>query len=520
MKRFKFSRVLPFFACLFLLSCGKEEKQKEVETFSEAKPYTLEILKDRSYFQADKVVNRLKAKSIDSYILKSQDSEGDDWYSVVSGAFASDSAMNCFKTYLDTALHIKAGNGVIFTELDSIDRVPVKQATVVETRRIEANKPNVPASILGVVSHYPQNDIFYLKNISLVSLTDKGISSSEGKHIDMPRGITLKKLKGWGFTAFGSVIYKDNLYNDEVTLQVAKFKEVEPTAMVNPSVAPYLMSFSAYVPMQHPLRDEAVDVCSTMADLVLKTGKYADKDKKEVEFDNGRLVGYKASFRLKSNEYRAYYFLVDQAGEYVYMLQSTKEDDTELIEFISLSGKSNGLEDYDEFYNSFYTIADELATQDEFIGYYVDRLDYRYARDRNYAKWANRMVGHWSTNVYFYNPVKGVWYYNIYDLLTEKKASHIYKKLYRDEQEKNSQRKIYGETGTALYRKKLNIYWELVDELQEISFSHDRYIYAASGASSYSEKNLVERAEKIQFDKGGYKQVEKSTDADDSSSEE
>ncbi|MCQ2193423.1 MAG: SPOR domain-containing protein [Paludibacteraceae bacterium] len=502
MKRFCVKLLGPLCLSLIIFNGCSNDKKKEVEVFSENKPYTLEILKDRSYYQADKVVNRLGKKGVDSYILKSLDEEGDDWYSVVSGAFESDSAMNAFKMYLDTAMHIKAGEAVNFTSLDSVGRIPVKIAAVKESKRIDANKPDVPKDIEAIIKRYPGNDIFYLKNISLVSLTKEGISSTQGKHVDMPRGITLEKLRKKEFTAFGSVIYKDNLYKDEVTLQIAKYKE-----HVHQCEA-------SFVPSSNPVRDEVIEICSLFADLVLETGKYEEEQKQEVELDGGDLVGYKASFRQKKNGYRAYYFLTDQWGDYVYMLQSTKQDDSELMQFISDLGNSEGLDNYDEFYNSFYTIADEMMAKDEFVGYYVDRLDYTYAKERGYVKWANRMVGHWYTNVYFNNTNKGVWMYSIFDLLTDEKSSHVYKKLYRNDQAKESERRIYGETGTALYKVRLNEYWDVVKSLEEISFSRGRYIIASTGSYRYSETDLTKRCESLQFQRGGYDEPSKSKNDD------
>lgn len=98
--------VVIFFMTLVACSLFDESQEKVVEVFSSEKPYTLEILKERSYYQADKVVSRLSSKNVDSYILKSEDEDGDSWYSVVSGAFENDSCLEAFRPYLDTALQI------------------------------------------------------------------------------------------------------------------------------------------------------------------------------------------------------------------------------------------------------------------------------------------------------------------------------------------------------------------------------------------------------------------------------
>lgn len=486
--------VVIFFMTLVACSLFDESQEKVVEVFSSEKPYTLEILKERSYYQADKVVSRLSSKNVDSYILKSEDEDGDSWYSVVSGAFENDSCLEAFRLYLDTALQIKAGDVFLYSEMDSLDRIPVKEEAVKEQKRIDANKPDVPKDIALLISQYPKTDIFYLKNVSLLSLTDEGIESAEGRHVDMPRGVTLKKLKELGCVSFASVIYKDNLYKDEVTLQVAKLKD---RPVVNQA---------SVVPLFNLNNEEAAEICSLLADLVLATGKYKEEKKEEFQHPTQKsIVGYKVSFVTKEGNLRKYYFLTSETGGFVYMLQSTKEDDTELMDFLANIGKSDGgLEEFDEFYNSFYTVADKMANLDVLIGYYSDRLDYRYAKERGYAKWANRMVGHWFTNFCFYNDVKGSWEYSIFDLLTKNKSHQVYRKFYRSEQSKESERKIYGTVGTALYGVTINRYWELIKYLEEVSFSYDRYIVACSGDYEFSEEELIERVEKLQFEKGGY----------------
>jgi UDP-2-acetamido-3-amino-2,3-dideoxy-glucuronate N-acetyltransferase len=50
------------------------------------------------------------------------------------------------------------------------------------------------------------------------------------------------------------------------------------------------------------------------------------------------------------------------------MAQSTKEDDKEIIDFLSGIGKGEGLVDFDEFYNTFYTMPDNPAEDDVFLG--------------------------------------------------------------------------------------------------------------------------------------------------------
>lgn len=69
--------------------------------------------------------------------------------------------------------------------------------------------------------------------------------------------------------------------------------------------------------------------------------------------------------------------------------------------------------------------------------------------------------------------------------------------------------------GTALYGIRINLMrcWELIKYLEEVSFSYDRYIVASSGDDGFSEEDLIERVEKLQFEKGGYDKKSGQSDA-------
>ena len=339
--------------------------------------------------------------------------------------------------------------------------------------------------------------MFNLKKIGLLVLTDKAISVADHSKLDMPRGVKLSFLKKKECTAISSVIYEDNLYGDRVTLHVIKCKE---TAKVQAA---------SLVPTPTDHNEYALELCSDIANMILNTGNYKNEEKEGFEAQAySNLSGYKVSFEEKGKK-RTYYVFTDEAGEYIYMAQTTKEDDTELIDFITEIGKGEGLAEYDEFYNTFYTMADEPVDDDIFLGYYVDRLTWSYAKQRNYANWAKRMVGHMYVNCYFYNSSKGTYFFSLFDLLTESAESHIYNNLYRKSIDSDYRRTIYGEEGAAVYQYD---WWTEEYTLSEINLGFDRYVVAISGTSRFSERDLILRLETLQFTKGGYKPAEAEED--------
>ena len=67
--------------------------------------------------------------------------------------------------------------------------------------------------------------------------------------------------------------------------------------------------------------------------------------------------------------------------------QSTDKSEEDLIRILEDIGNGNGLLDYSEFYNVFYTMPSGVVGNDQFIGFEIDKLGWRYTKERNYVKW-------------------------------------------------------------------------------------------------------------------------------------
>ena len=162
----------------------------------------------------------------------------------------------------------------------------------------------------------------------------------------MPRGISLYTLSKYG-TSFYSVIFRDNIFGDNVTLQALKRNDSRPH-IVEASI----------VPISKTETDTTIE---KLADMILKTGNYKIEKKEPVSVKAyTKLNGLKVTIGpVKKVKERSYYLLTDEGHEYIYIAQSTQKSDAEMFEFLSEIGKDAGLVEYDEFYNSFYTIADD-----------------------------------------------------------------------------------------------------------------------------------------------------------------
>ena len=479
--------IVLFVVAQYLVGCSSCSEQNEdvvvVETFSESSPYTIEIKKERSYFQAEKIANRLTKMGLGGYVIP-QESENGTWYKVVSGALTDSAAVEAYMAKLDTCFSIKDVAVVDYAQLDTAARIPVIRDSIQERHRISANRPDIPKCITEVIEKFPESDMFYLSSIGMLTLTKEGIKRAEGHNVDMPRGVSLSFLKSKGCQSIASVIYKDNIYGDNVTLQVVRCKDT--TQVIKASIMP---SFTAQ-------NESAVYLCSEIADKILDTGVYEEEIKTPFEKQAyQKLSGFVASFITKNTK-RSYYIFTDEAGEYIYMAQSTKNKDDEMFEFIGEIGKSEGLVMYDEFYNSFYTVSDKMEDHEEFLGYYMEKLTWSYAKNRGYAAWAKKMVGHWQSSLVFNNEEKGCWSYAIFDLLSDTQGMHIYNVLYRGNIDKDYLRTIYGTQGAAI-----RDFW---GDLTEINFGYGRYVVALTPIGVYSERDLIKRAEDLQLKIGGY----------------
>lgn len=471
---------------------------REVDVFSASNPLTLEIRRERSYYQADRIAKRLLRMGVDAYVVQSQSgTSSDKWYIVVSGAFASPDSLEAYRTHLDTAYHLPLAKAqtLNFAKLDSIASKPLKEvAASSEVKRIEANQPDVPQPIRDVIIHMPKSDNFQLQNVALVMLNTKGIEKAQGRAIDLPRGITLGKLRNRGCKALASVRLRDNLFDDILTVQSIRCPEVPKVA--TSTMMPLPEASTACNAMR--------DVCSEFADYILASGKYADplKETYVVQSFYSQLSGYHVTFSDKGTP-RSYFILTDQAGEYIYFGQSSRTDDADMTELLaSIRTTDGGLEAYDEFHNIFDTVADKQEAGDAFLGYYTEKLDWSYARSKDNAKWARKMVGHWCANTYFYNEAKGIWNYAIFDLTSKSKGNYIYSHLYRDGFDASCLRTIYGTQGVAVRSNA----WLGDFTLTEVNFGIGRYVAALSpeGEADYTERDLVLRAENLQFTPGGY----------------
>jgi hypothetical protein len=329
----------------------------------------------------------------------------------------------------------------------------------------------------------------------------KMFSLVKNSNLDLPRGISPNLLLDLT-VCFAEAVYRDNIYGDRVTIDVAKLKPDHGLAAK--------IAKAAFLAVPDN-KENQLAIAGYFADLVLNTGEYLTEEK--IEFSvpaSNNLAGYRTVIQPKAGYFRTYLILVDEACEYVIFCQSTDKSEKDLNEILALVGKSAGMIEYDEFYNTFYTLPNQLDTNDVFIGFYIDKLDWSYARQKGYAQWAKEYVGHWAAHGLFYNRKKGPWTYGIFDLLTEEKVVYTQQLYAKKTSEGKNPVKVYGTDGFFVARQLVDsetweVYWHPI----EVNFPLGRYVCMVDnvGNTRLSKKELIVRAESFQFQKGGYQEL-------------
>ncbi len=492
MKLLKFLTII-----LIVISYSCSNKDRVVEKFSEEKPYAIQIAKERSFYQAEKLTSRLLNMEIDAYMINYLDSIENDgkWYYILCDNIEILDSAKSVREQLEKQFDLKDLKIVDFDKFKNavfqLDSIKLK-----EKKKINSNRPNIKEDIYQVINKFPESNSLLVQKTFIINTPSdpknmKGFSSVFSFQMDLPRGIS-KKLILKKTTAFSEVIYKDNLYDDKVTIDIGKLRNIKPP-----------INQASIINMNN---NKSFEIAEEYADLILETGDYFFEEKKEIEINSyTKLYGYKVTIEPKKNYFRTYLILVDQSNQFIIFSQSTDKSEKELTDILADIGQGNGLLNYDEFYNTFYTTPENIVDNDSFIGFTVDKLDWSYAKNRRYVKWSKEMVGHWNATGYFYNTRKGIWTYSIFDLLTKENQDYIYGGLYSNTRSKNKYEiNVYGTNGFVIYKEKYN--WKTYKSYKktnEISFGINRYVSAVNNTENswFSKDELLERAESLQFEK-------------------
>lgn len=496
---------------LLMAGCKKTEQEvaqeREAETpkFAEDKPLAVEVSRVRSYYHAQNIKERLAKMGAQPYVVASNDSvAGGKWYSILVGAKKDSAELRALKTELQMKFKLDSLKVVDYAAAKNTQlEMTTANEPEAEKRNIDADQPELPPEVFEVMAKFPRSNMFFVERLAVLNAPDVGeeqdmYAQAEDAELDLPRGIGASRLLRLA-SCFAEAVYRDNIYDDRVTLDIIKLKS------------------------DHGLTSEAADttasslnpaqraVAGHFANLVLNTGAYPTEEKTEFTVRAAAsFAGYRTVIEPKPGRLRTYLMLVDEAGEYAVFCQSTEKSEKDLEEMLSLLGKSEGMRTYSEFYNTFYTLPSALDDDDIFVGFYIDKLDWSYAKAKDYKQWAKECVGHWSAHGLFYNKKAGPWTYGIFDLLTEERVAQFEKFYSTDASEGKHQVRVYGEDGYFIAVQTYDFEnFEMRWAPREVNFTIGRYVCMVDNYSRtrLSRDKLIAKAEKFQFHRGGYQEV-------------
>lgn len=491
MKIYKLSTAI--LILLFITACKSE---KEIESFSVEKPYAIEIRKERSLYQAEKLANRLIEMGLDAYMVQHKDTiEGDgEWYYILHGNVENQDSAKTLNEVVSEKYNLQDYELEVVKYQDFENAVfKIDSLKEVQEEIIVANNPDIKEDVYNVMEKFPESNALFIDKGFVIN-TPNDPSDMEGFDVlrdfdlDLPRGVS-RNLMLERTTAFAEVIYQDNLYGDKVTIDIGKLRKnegVEIASIINKE------------------NKSMFEIAEEYADLVLNTGDYLTEEKEEISVSSyTELYGYKVTIEPAEDYFRTYMILVDKNEQYILFCQSTDKTDEEIINILTEVGKGEGLLNYNEFYNTFYTIPDNMVDNDIFIGFTIDKVGWSYAEVRGHAQWANEIVGHWTAVGHFFNEEKGNWVYGIFDLLTPRNQNYVYGNLYSSDVSSNMQpTEVYNTDGFVIYETEFNWdTWESYETISEINFGVDRYVCHVNNRENswFDKEELIERAEALQF---------------------
>jgi hypothetical protein len=455
--------------------------------FGEDNPHAVQISEVRSIHHARQMQERLEVMGVETEVVPVQDEDGAGlWYRLLAGATNDPGEVRQARVQLE-ADHGLTGLELVHWHTLSARVVEQDLDAVAERAQVVANAPHVGSHVVEVVQRYPYSNVFNVERLTVYlspedpETTWRYSTFHEAVGSDLPRGMSrvqiLRQTLAWS-----EAILTDNLFGDRVTLNVLKLK---PDHGIEGDIADYY------------------------GQRILDTGQYRTELVEPFEvLGTERLVGNKITIEPRAGYFRVYVILVDPTGRWVYFSQSTEKADDELKEVLALIGRSHGMFEYTEFYNTFHTIPDLRKAGDDFLGFNMDRLRAEYARNKGNKQWAKQCVGHWSANGFFYNEETGRWTFGIFDLLTGEAARATYD-LYGDTTSGNKSLEVYGSSGWVVNERRWNKRtYKTYDWPTEVNFRQGRYICMVNNAPEsgwLKQDGLVARANSMQLESaGGY----------------
>ena len=260
------------------------------------------------------------------------------WYAILSGATNDSLESETWRMELVQNYELEQVKVVCYNNM-GIFFVEVDWESVTEVERIKTETPDLPENIFKIAQKFPQSNLFYVQNVFLFNFPRKSIPNKyyqgfNNAKLDLPRGISKREVTKQA-SALAEVIYKDNLYGDQVTVDIIKLRDGEEIASQPRLIL--TQNNNGTVP------NKADNIAWYYAAQILNTGRYRTEKYEPIEVRASEpLFGYKVLIEPRNDYFRTYFVLADENGEYAVFSQSTDKSDEEILDYLQRVGSGMG----------------------------------------------------------------------------------------------------------------------------------------------------------------------------------
>lgn len=315
---------------------------------SEEKPYSLKVRSYKEEHPAQQSSERLRAKNIDAYVIKTYDDDAYFSFDVHAGAFATPDESAETADAL-AALGIEDAELSEYADIKEkmlrYDAVVQQDNVIFETAE-NATLPEFSEAVRTCLANLPVNKNFLIESITIADF--ETLARTDGGRLGSFKELSQET----GADALAKAVYLDDLFG----------KRVEVCVMER---AAHFADFPDESTVQFALPGDDVLYATVASDGNVRT-----------------ISGMNADTTLYV-KIDAYDFSED---EFTAFLDNAWSDSATVI--------------YPQLRKSLCVLPKKAAGRD-FTAFTLSRVDESYAESKNYADWAIPIVGHWNASGYF-----------------------------------------------------------------------------------------------------------------------
>ena len=426
---------------------------------SDEKPYSVQVGSYKEESPAKRDQERLQAKNIDAYILKTYDDDTYISFDLHAGAFKTKEETEQLQKELED-IGIKGTKLSDYEDIkDSVEKFNnLASSTNISYGEGVTEIPDIfPEEVKTLISEFPINPNFQIETIEILDV--ENISETSYSESDFINERSLINNFD-NVSAISKAVYKDDLYSKSITVRIFSGTENRFANIKN--------------------------------DFLPKNGEQA----------------YQVDFMAKTQIFNCYFYKQDG----IFKLLGTTKDENELIsmeasnfsneEFTALLGdmtNDSNLLVYPEVRKNLLTLPKKSSTaKRDFVYFKLEQIGDEYARERSYANWARAIVGHWEASSYFLQDGKKI-STGFFDLDYDYNSKQVHAQFMEEHEnalinENNHPSEIFSVKGWYVGTRPLN-------PSNELSFSKDSYIIAVNSYAPdyFSEEELKDFAKDLQI---------------------